>query len=158
MHFRRLWNGMFDRHRAEITVMQFTVQPCPILSAKLARANGICTSAVFGMACLAGSEVDIQHEYLLQPKTKTHVRKVERIPIKSCWQNVPLLSNQTCLNEGLLPNYTHTHTHTHIYIYIYMCVCVCACVCVCVLINKVNIVKGLLSRKHYLWLHLFQGS
>ena len=24
MHFRRLWNGMFDRHRAEITVMQFT--------------------------------------------------------------------------------------------------------------------------------------
>ena len=24
MHFRRLWNGMFDYHRAEITVMQFT--------------------------------------------------------------------------------------------------------------------------------------
>ena len=24
MHFRRLWNGMFDRHQAEITVMQFT--------------------------------------------------------------------------------------------------------------------------------------
>ena len=24
MHFRRLWNGMFDRHWAEITVMQFT--------------------------------------------------------------------------------------------------------------------------------------
>ena len=24
MHFRRLWNGMFDRHRVEITVMQFT--------------------------------------------------------------------------------------------------------------------------------------
>ena len=24
MHSRRLWNGMFDRHRAEITVMQFT--------------------------------------------------------------------------------------------------------------------------------------
>ena len=24
MHFRRLWNGKFDRHRAEITVMQLT--------------------------------------------------------------------------------------------------------------------------------------
>ena len=24
MHFRRLWNGMFDLHRAEISVMQFT--------------------------------------------------------------------------------------------------------------------------------------
>ena len=23
-HFRRLWNGMFDHHQAEITVMQFT--------------------------------------------------------------------------------------------------------------------------------------
>ena len=23
-HFRHLWNGMFDRHRAEMTVMQFT--------------------------------------------------------------------------------------------------------------------------------------
>ena len=34
--------------------------PCPILSAKLAHANGICTSAVFGMACLARSEVNIQ--------------------------------------------------------------------------------------------------
>ena len=45
MHFHRLWNGMFDRHRAEITVMQFTgaslcdgtvgFLPCPVLSAKL---------------------------------------------------------------------------------------------------------------------------
>ena len=57
MLFRRLWNGMFDRHRAEITVMQFTghslpvhqfvtvpwdFNPCPLLSAKLAHANGIC--------------------------------------------------------------------------------------------------------------------
>ena len=47
-----LWNGMFDRHQAEITVMQFTghslsvhqsmtvhgILPCPILSAKSAYA------------------------------------------------------------------------------------------------------------------------
>ena len=36
-------------------------KPCPILSAKHAHANGICTSTVFGMACLVGSEVNIQH-------------------------------------------------------------------------------------------------
>ena len=30
MHFRRLWNGMFDRHRAEITVMQFTGHSLPV--------------------------------------------------------------------------------------------------------------------------------
>ena len=30
MHFRRLWNGMFDRHRAEITVMQFKGHSLPV--------------------------------------------------------------------------------------------------------------------------------
>ena len=30
MHFRRLWNGMFERHRAEITVMQFTGHSLPM--------------------------------------------------------------------------------------------------------------------------------
>ena len=30
MHFRRLWNSMFDRHRAEITVMQFTDLSLPV--------------------------------------------------------------------------------------------------------------------------------
>ena len=30
MHFCRLWNGMFDSHRAEITVMQFTGHPLPV--------------------------------------------------------------------------------------------------------------------------------
>ena len=29
-HFRRLWNGMFDRHWAEITVMQFTCHSLPV--------------------------------------------------------------------------------------------------------------------------------
>ena len=37
------------------------ILPCPIMSAKLAHANGICTSAVFGMACLAGLKVNILH-------------------------------------------------------------------------------------------------
>ena len=47
--------------------------------------------------------------YQLQPKTKTLVRKLERI-LKVYRQNLSLLFNQTCLNEGLLSNYTHTHT------------------------------------------------
>ena len=73
---------MFDRHQAEMTVMQLTghshtvhqsmsvpqILPCPILSAKPAYVipshnchwNRV-TSAVFGMACLAGSKVNIQH-------------------------------------------------------------------------------------------------
>ena len=30
MHFRRLWNGMFGRHQAEITVMQFRGHSLPV--------------------------------------------------------------------------------------------------------------------------------
>ena len=51
------------------------------MSAKLAHANGICSSAVFGMACLAGSEVTIQHKPLdikLGPFTKEEVDSVLR--------------------------------------------------------------------------------
>ena len=45
--------------------------------------------------------------YQFQPKTKKLVRKFERILIKLYRQNVSLLFNQTCLNEGLLPTHTH---------------------------------------------------
>ena len=52
--------------------------------------------------------------YQLQPKTKTLVRKLERILIKSYKQNVSLLFNQRCLNEGQLPKYIYyTHAHTY---------------------------------------------
>ena len=40
------------------------ILPCPILSAKPAYANGICNFRVFGMACLAGSKVNIQYIYV----------------------------------------------------------------------------------------------
>ena len=77
-----LWNGMFDRHQAEITVMQFTghslpvhhsevgPSPCPILSAEhnCAISSHNClwnvslpSGASFWMAFLAGSKVKIQH-------------------------------------------------------------------------------------------------
>ena len=36
-HFRHLWNGMCDRHRAEITVMQFTGQFLPVHHSVAAR-------------------------------------------------------------------------------------------------------------------------
>ena len=68
-HFSYLWNCLCDRHRAEITVMQFTgnclpvhhsevgPSPCPILSAEHTCAIsfdywplGFVTSAIFGMA------------------------------------------------------------------------------------------------------------
>ena len=59
-----------------------------------------------------------------QPETKTLIWKLKRILIKLYRQNVFLLFNETCLNERLLPNYTHTHTHTHTHtlshIYTYM--------------------------------------
>ena len=45
------------------------ILPCPILSAKPAYANGICDFRVFGMACLTGSKVNIQH--ILHKETKT---------------------------------------------------------------------------------------
>ena len=49
-----------------------------------------------------------------QSTIKALVQKFERILIK-LYRHVSLLSNQTCLNEGLLPNHTHTHTHTHLF-------------------------------------------
>ena len=77
-----LWNGMCDRHRAEITVMQFTghslpvhhsevgPSPCPILSAELTCAISsynchwnvsLPSGASLWMAFLAGSKAKIQH-------------------------------------------------------------------------------------------------
>ena len=38
-HFRRRWNGMCDRHRAEITVMQFTGHSLPVHHFVTARWN-----------------------------------------------------------------------------------------------------------------------
>ena len=79
-----LWNGMFDRHQVEITVMQFTgyslpvhhsevgPSPFPILSAELTCTISshnchwnvsLPSGASLWMAFLAGSKVKIQHYY-----------------------------------------------------------------------------------------------
>ena len=81
-----LWNGMFDRHQAEITInavhrslssgasvyectMGFYLvpyrQPCPPTRFLLITAIGMCHFLPvhhFGMACLAGSKDNIQHK------------------------------------------------------------------------------------------------
>ena len=90
-----LWNGMFWSsssgnnchavHRSPssgASVCDCTVgfQPCPILSAKLTHANGICTSPVFGMACLARSEVNIQQKEIVLPKTGLSILKLVTCP------------------------------------------------------------------------------
>ena len=86
-HFRHLWNGMCDFHQAEITVMQFTghslpvhqsmsipwdfylvpfFQPSPPTRFLLITAIRMCHLLPvhhFGMACLAGLKVNIQHMY-----------------------------------------------------------------------------------------------
>ena len=83
-----LWNGMFDRHQAEITVMQFTghslpvylsmsipwdfylvpfFQPRPPTRFLLKTTIGMSHFLPvhhFGMACLAGSKINIQHKPL----------------------------------------------------------------------------------------------
>ena len=55
-----------------------------------------------------------------QPEIKTLIRKLKRVLVKLCRQNVSLLFNQTCFNERLLPNTTHTHKHTYLYLYLYI--------------------------------------
>ena len=49
-------------------------------------------------------------------KTKTLVRKLEKILIKSYWQNVLIIKSHTHTHTH---THTHAHTHTHIYIYIW---------------------------------------
>ena len=51
-----------------------------------------------------------------QPETKTLIRKLERILIKSYRQNVSLLFNQTCFDERRLPNFTYAYIYSFIYI------------------------------------------
>ena len=63
----------FDHHRVEITVMQFTGHPLPVHQfvtdfnpvpyclPSLPTPIEYATSTIFGMACLAGLEVNIQH-------------------------------------------------------------------------------------------------
>ena len=91
-----LWNGMFDRHQAEITVMQFRGYSLPVhqsmsvswaftLSHFISQIHlrGFCRLLAIGMchflpvhhfemACLAGSNVNIQHTYIYSTSAHIH--------------------------------------------------------------------------------------
>ena len=63
-------------------------------------------------------------QYLNQfppPNNIKVIREFERIQKKICRHKMSIMFNEICINEEMLPKYTHTHTHTHIYIYIYIC-------------------------------------
>ena len=54
------------------------------------------------------------------PNTIKSIRQYERINKKIYRQKISIMFNEICINEEMLPKYTHTHTHTHTYIYIYI--------------------------------------
>ena len=54
----------------------------------------------------------------LPPDTKSLIRSIEKTNRKIINTQLSLVFNKTCIQENLLPAYTHTHTHTHTYIYI----------------------------------------
>ena len=61
-------------------------------------------------------------QYLNQfpPNTIKVIREFERIQKKICRHKMSIMFNEICINEEMLPKYTHTHTHTHTHIYIYI--------------------------------------
>ena len=71
MHFRRLWNGMFDCHRAEITVMQFTGHSLPV--------NQFVTAPWdFNPIPYCQPSPPTPMEYALLPSLECHVWRVRR--------------------------------------------------------------------------------
>ena len=62
------------------------------------------------------------------PNTIKVIWEFKRIQKKICRHKISIMFNEICINEEMLPKYTHTHMYIYIYIYIYWCVCVCACV------------------------------
>ena len=47
------------------------------------------------------------------PDTIKFMPWLDKINTKMCRQRMSILFNQKCINEKMLPNYTHTHTHKH---------------------------------------------
>ena len=67
-------------------------------------------------------EINNYGKYINQfpPNTIKSIPQYERINKKICRQKMSIMFNEICINEEMLPKYTHTHTHTYIYIYIYI--------------------------------------
>ena len=54
------------------------------------------------------------------PNTIKVIREFERIQKKICRHKMSIMFNEICINEEMLPKYTHTYIYIYIYIYIYM--------------------------------------
>ena len=54
---------------------------------------------------------------LLDTVNKNYVRKLEKLNKSFVNNKYGISFNKICINEGLLPNYTHTHVCIYIYIY-----------------------------------------
>ena len=113
-HFRYLWNGLCDRHRAEITVMQFRGHSLPVRQSV---------------------KVSWDFFYLVpfhQPIS------AHAISSHNCHLNVSLPSGASPWMEFLAgskgQNITNTCNKINVStnLSLYICVCVCMCVCVCV--------------------------
>ena len=46
------------------------------------------------------------------------IREYEQIQKKICRQKMSIMFNEICINEEMLPKYTHTYIYIYIYIYI----------------------------------------
>ena len=70
-HFRHLWNGMFDRHRVEITVMQFTGHSLPVH-------QSVTVPWDFNPVPYCQPSSPMQMEYTLPPSLEWHVWRGRR--------------------------------------------------------------------------------
>ena len=121
-----LWNGMFNRHQAEITVMQFRGHslpvpqsmslswdflPCPISSANFRLrdffrllAIGMCHFLPvhhLGMASLAGSKVKIQH-YFIPYNCLKYLKPIQHV---SHYAMKRFLWSNNCLQRVIIISY-----------------------------------------------------
>ena len=90
MHFRCLWNGMFDHHRTEITVMQFMGHSLPVH-------QSVTVPWDFNPVPFCQPSSPMPMEYALPPSLEWYV-----------WQGRRSIYN------------INTFLHSHIYIYIYI--------------------------------------
>ena len=64
-------------------------------------------------------------QYLNQfpPNTIKVIREFDRIQKRICRHNMSIIFNEICINEEMLPKYTHIYIYIYIYIYMLRCQC-----------------------------------
>ena len=91
MHFRRLWNGMFDCHRVEITVMQFTGHSLPVH-------QFVTVPWDFNPVPYCQPSSPMPMEYTLPPSWEWHVWLGQRSIYYNCWK-IEQVTQVQILNE-----------------------------------------------------------